>query len=60
MAVEGRLQVRKFADNDGNNRWSTEVVASHVGFLAKPKNGGGDDNQDSHNDSPIGEDDLPF
>ena len=30
--VEGRLQVRSWKDNDGNNRRSTEVVAENVYF----------------------------
>ena len=31
--VEGRLRTRKWTDRDGNDRWSTEVVASNVVFL---------------------------
>jgi single-strand DNA-binding protein len=31
--VEGRLQTRKWQDRDGNDRWSTEVVAHEVKFL---------------------------
>lgn len=30
--VEGRLQVRKWKNKDGENRYSTEVVADHVYF----------------------------
>ncbi len=30
--VTGRLQVRKWQDKDGNNRYATEVVAEHVYF----------------------------
>ena len=32
IAVSGRLQSRKWVDNDGNNRTSWEVVADHVYF----------------------------
>ena len=32
MIVEGRLQVRKWQDGNGNNRYSTEVVARQVHF----------------------------
>jgi single-strand DNA-binding protein len=39
--VEGRLQTRSWDDKDGNKRYSTEVVASDVGFLdSKPSAGG--------------------
>lgn len=30
--VEGRLQIRKWQNKDGENRYSTEVVADHVYF----------------------------
>ncbi len=30
---EGRLQTRKWQDKEGNDRWSTEVVANNVVFL---------------------------
>lgn len=30
--VEGRLQIRKWKNKDGENRYSTEVVADHVYF----------------------------
>lgn len=32
VVVSGRLQVRKWSDNDGNTRRSTEVVAENVYF----------------------------
>lgn len=31
-AVSGRVQVRKWQDNDGNNRYATEIVADSVYF----------------------------
>lgn len=34
--LEGRLQTRSWEDQDGQRRWSTEVVASDVQFLARP------------------------
>ena len=39
--VEGRLQTRKWQDKDGQDRYSTEVVADDVKFLG----GGSDDRQ---------------
>lgn len=32
IVVSGRLQVRKWQNKDGENRYSTEVVADHVYF----------------------------
>lgn len=38
MAVaEGRLQVRTYTDNDGNNRKATEVIVEHVYFADSKK-----------------------
>jgi len=39
VAVDGRLQVRTYDDNQGNRRWVTEVVANEVRFLDWPKDG---------------------
>ncbi|MFH2010899.1 MAG: single-stranded DNA-binding protein [bacterium] len=35
--VEGRLQTRKWTDKEGQDRWSTEVIASSVIFLGSPR-----------------------
>lgn len=40
IAVEGRLQTRKYQDNDGKNVYVTEVVADDVYFLSKPEGKG--------------------
>ena len=40
--VEGRLQTRKYQDKDGNDRRSTEVVASDVRFLSNKGDAGSD------------------
>lgn len=37
VAVEGRIQVRKYEDKNGQNRWVTEVVAENVRFLERKK-----------------------
>ena len=31
--VEGRLQTRKWQDRDGNDRWTTEIVANEMQML---------------------------
>lgn len=33
ICVEGRLQTREWQDDDGNTRYSTEIVANNVQFL---------------------------
>ncbi len=39
--VEGRLRTRKYQDRDGNDKWSTEVVADRVQFLGGKNDGDG-------------------
>ncbi len=39
--VEGRLQTRKWQDQSGNDRYTTEIVASDVQFLTPRGEGGG-------------------
>lgn len=50
--VEGRLQTRKWQDKEGNDRWTTEIVANEMQMLGGRGGGGGgsgpeDYNQDS-------------
>ena len=39
--VEGRIQTRKWQDKDGNDRYTTEIVANVVQFLSGDGGGGG-------------------
>lgn len=40
VAVEGRLQIRSYEDQNGNKRKATEVVAEQVKFLDRAKDNG--------------------
>ncbi len=44
-AVEGRLQVRSYDNQEGQKRWVTEVIADDVRFLSKPGSSSGSDYQ---------------
>jgi single-strand DNA-binding protein len=64
VALEGRLQVSSYENNEGRTVWSTEVVADQVKFLDSKKR---DEQQDDQGDpfQKIGkpiilDDDLPF
>jgi len=75
-AVEGRLQIRNYENNEGRRVYVAEVVADQVRFLESPKDetkGMGDpyggQDQSRFDDDPfldegepidISEDDLPF
>ncbi len=67
--VEGRLQTRQWQDREGNNRYTTEVVANDIQFLggrggsgAGDFDGGGGNWEEGSGDFGGGPDagDLPF
>jgi len=66
--VEGKLQTRKWEDKEGNERWTTEVVANQMQMLGdRMSNDMSNDNasssqSSSDNDNPDIEfdDDIPF
>ncbi len=41
VAVDGRLQISKYQDKEGQSRTSAEVVAENVRFLDRPREGAG-------------------
>lgn len=56
--VTGHLQIRKWQNKEGKNRYSTEVIANSVEFLT-PKNS--DSNDSGFKDmAPIEDEDIPF
>ncbi|WP_240420321.1 single-stranded DNA-binding protein [Paenibacillus periandrae] len=72
-AVEGRMQVRHYDNNEGRRVYVTEVVADNVRFLESSNSGGGSGNtggspsqsyrdpfQDEGKPVDISDDDLPF
>lgn len=70
VAVEGRLQIRSYDDNQGIRRKAAEVVAESVHFLDRPKESGASYNSGYNNHAGEGfgsgseisfnEDDIPF
>lgn len=48
-AVEGRLQVRNYDNNEGRKVYVTEVIADNVRFLESSKEGGGSTGGNSGN-----------
>lgn len=58
VAVDGRLQIRKWVANDGSKRTSAEVVVENLRSLDKPKEHG---NSDGHASSgAVVRDDAGF
>ncbi len=61
--IEGRIQTRKWQDKDGNDRWTTEIVAREMKMLSPRGTGGGGDNQmmdEPPPPEPSMGDDVPF
>lgn len=48
--VEGRLQTRKWQDKEGNDRYSTEIVANDMQMLGGRGGGGGGGGEDWNQD----------
>jgi single-strand DNA-binding protein len=67
VCVEGSIQTRSWKDNDGNNRYATEVIVDQTYFVESKKSAQSDNSQypaqgysqstPTFNDSPFG--DLP-
>ena len=67
--IEGRIQTSTYQDKDGNDRWSTEIVAREMTFLGGRGGSGGGDSQSASSASPPQrdsgpsgdfDDDIPF
>ena len=69
--VEGRLQTRKWQDNQGQDRYTTEIIANEMQMLGSAGGGGGNYNNAPPSDTDMGnepamatagdfDDDIPF
>lgn len=70
-AIEGRIQVRNYENNEGKRVYMTEVIADNVRFLESSKDNSSSEPTQSNNSQPdpfkddgkpidISIDDLPF
>jgi single-strand DNA-binding protein len=65
--IEGRIQTRKWQDNTGNERYTTEIVGDKMQMLS-PKGerkggdsgGGSSSGGGSYEEPPFQDDDIPF
>lgn len=64
--IEGKLQTRKWEDQDGNARYTTEVVAREMKMLSARSEGGGGygggqgQGGSGQEPPPMGDDSVPF
>ncbi|AVP66344.1 single-stranded DNA-binding protein [Clostridium botulinum] len=66
FGLSGRLQINKYVDKEGNNRWNTDIIIEDFEFL-QDKGSGIDKNQSNGLSADYGEDltpvddgDIPF
>ncbi len=55
--ISGRMQTRKWQDKEGNDRYTTEIVAREMKMLDKRSDGG---QQERGAAPPMGDDSVPF
>ena len=70
VAVEGRIETRKWQDKDGNEKYTTEIKADRITLLggggggggrgASERGGGASSYGDEPPMEPITDDDIPF
>ena len=61
--IEGKLQTRKWEDNDGNEKHTTEIVANNMTMLGQRGSSEGSGHQSSGSQTPpedFEDDDIPF
>ena len=63
--VEGKLRTRKWQDREGNDRWTTEVIADELQMLGGPSQQGekrvkGSDMKPPRDVPDVYDDDIPF
>lgn len=58
--VSGRMQTRKWQDRDGNDRYTTEIVAREMKMLDGKKGGGQQEASAPPADDDFVPDDIPF
>ena len=55
--ISGRMQTRKWQDQNGNDRYTTEIVVREMKMLDKRSDGG---QQERGAAPPMGDDSIPF
>ena len=59
VCIEGKITYKKWQDKEGNDRYSTEIVASNMTMLGGKKESQLDSNMNQKNTENI-DDDFPF
>ena len=58
--IEGRIQTQKWQDDDGNNRYTTRIIANQMKMLGGNGKSETKANEAQSLDMPPDDDDIPF
>lgn len=59
--IEGKLRTRKWQDRDGNDRWTTEVIADELQMLGgRPRQGDSQVRESQSDSSQFDDEEIPF
>lgn len=58
--IEGKLRTRKWQDKNGNDRYTTEIIASDMQMIGSKSSGNSTPKQKSVEPDPDFDDDIPF
>lgn len=59
IGVEGRIEVSKYTDKNGQNQYSTKVVVAHIDLLERKEQAQAQDTP-APNFQTLDDDDIPF
>lgn len=59
-AVEGRIQIRNYENNEGKRVYVTEIIADNVRFLESANQGNGGTRSNSNDNDPFVDDGKPI
>ena len=61
LFISGRMQTRKWQDSEGNDKYTTEIVANQMQMLDSKGSNQGQDGQSQEQSGPgFGDGDIPF
>ena len=60
VTIQGKLRTRKFADKDGRDKWTTEILADNVEFMGQAQTSASPPPAQPTNSRPVQDDEIPF
>lgn len=60
VMIQGVMQTRKWQDQNGNDRYTTEIIVREMKMLSPRAGSGGQGGGDGYHEPPPMDDDVPF